>query len=252
MKSIKKVFALLLALTVACTLAACQPAEVLPSETESSEVSSEESSVPESSEASEESSEPESSEASEESSAPELVEGEDYIGFIPELNVPILFADSFSHDNGANNFYYYGDNGSYYTELSYIPDTDWMGTPDDYWVLIQANLIHPGEMNVPVIGFECPMDGVIDIAIRAYLRNTTTGDGYDGFTLQVLHGEETLEEHLCNQENPAWDGKVTGIEVKKGDFIYLREDKGGMNYGDECVLNTYSLTYVSIAEPAAE
>ena len=74
MKSIRKILALLLALAVACALAACQPAEVLPSETESSE-SSETSSVPESSSAPEESSEPESSEVSEESSAPELVEG---------------------------------------------------------------------------------------------------------------------------------------------------------------------------------
>ncbi len=248
MKITRAIIALLLALAIAFALAACQPAGESSSEPESSEESSlpEESSEPESSESSEESSEPE------ESSAPELVEGEDYIGFIPELNIPIVYAEKFSHENGENNFYYYGDNGTYYTELTYIPETDWMGTAGDYWVLIQANLIHPGEANVPVIGFECPMDGVIDIAIRAYLRNTTTGDGYDGFTLQVLHGEELIEEHLCNQENPAWDGKVTGIEVKKGDFIYLREDKGSMNYGDECVLNTYTLTYVSIAEPEAK
>lgn len=167
---------------------------------------------------------------------------------VPQLNVPIVLSEKYGTPNGANSFWYLASNGFKFTRMTYQPDRFcYNDLGGEYWCAVWNNLMHPGYAQYPVVAFVAPRGGTISIDSDILLRNTTTGDGYDGVTVYIYKNGRELAKKSIDQNAPAWKQSVS-TDVRANDVIYLAVTPNQMNYGDETLINRYAITYTSFSD----
>ncbi len=163
----------------------------------------------------------------------------------PRIGVPIALPEKYGAPNGSNSFWYLASDGFSFSRMTYQPDRFcYNDLGGEYWCAIWNNVMHPGYAQYPVVAFVAPRGGSLRIDADILLRNTTTGDGYDGVTVYIYKNGRQLAKKAIDQKDSAWKHSVS-VDVRADDVIYLVVTPNQMNYGDETLINRYALTYTS-------